>query len=229
MSKVCSSAGTSSTIPIRCLLVPLLAIAIGVFHLARKCESQEVLEIHKKCHIAGVSRLQCCFCQKEAPTAKAWYGLYIHMVNKHPDKVPAPMYCQVCRKSPSLNSYIYVEYLLLSWSPMCCLVLVEKGFVKESDLHMHMKSHSTEKSYTCEVCGMAFKFKTNLEHHGILKHGLGTEEQRQKLLARRKARLMLASRDDLPWLYCQICHYKTKVNYKLKIHMKVHDGVKDIQ
>lgn len=61
---------------------------------------------------------------------------------------------------------------------MLLRLVAEKGFVKESDLHLHMKCHSTEKSYTCEVCGDAFKFKTNLEHHGILKHGLGTEEQR---------------------------------------------------
>ena len=64
----------------------------------RKTDNDKLLEIHKQCHVEGSDQLVCCFCGKEAPKVKAWYGLYIHMVNKHPDIVPAPLQCAVCSK-----------------------------------------------------------------------------------------------------------------------------------
>ena len=66
--------------------------------LNRKTDNDKLLEIHKQCHVEGSDQLVCCFCGKEAPKVKAWYGLYIHMVNKHPDIVPAPLQCAVCSK-----------------------------------------------------------------------------------------------------------------------------------
>ena len=74
-------------------------LSIWPVYSCSKCDTEIILNIHKDCHVANSNRLQCCYCGKDAPSAKAWYGLYIHMVNKHPAHVPAPHYCHVCSKS----------------------------------------------------------------------------------------------------------------------------------
>ncbi|XP_067933983.1 zinc finger protein 64-like [Watersipora subatra] len=165
-----------------------------------KCSRQLVLDIHKRCHIGNSKKLQCCFCGKAAPIAKAWYGLYIHMVNKHPVQMPAPHSCSVCGK----------------------------GFVKLFDLQRHMSCHSKERPYACQYCTYTFKNKKNLHDHEVLKHKLGTEQEREALIKRIRSRPRPELDEKLPWLRCANCSYKTKVKSKFNIHSKIHSGVKDI-
>ena len=151
------------------------------------------------------------------------------------------------------------------------VITADKGFVKSWDLRKHKACHSSDKPFRCDTCGDAFKFKINLDHHGILRHGMGSEQQRclhalryirlfslafldcfmlqlsvnlclkhllqleiicsfrLKLIRRIRSRPPPSLRDDLPWLFCQLCTYKTKVRSKLLQHSKIHKGIKDIQ
>ncbi|KAF6019905.1 hypothetical protein EB796_021795 [Bugula neritina] len=165
-----------------------------------KCDKEVILNIHKRCHVEGSDKLICCFCGKQAPTAKAWYGLFIHMVNKHPAEVPAPLSCSVCKK----------------------------GFVKEFDLQKHMICHSSARPFSCDLCDYSFKYKRNLHDHKVLKHKMGTAQERLALITKLKTRNRPELDVNKPWLQCAHCDYKTKFPAKINVHAKIHAGIKDM-
>ena len=57
-------------------------------------------------------------------------------------------------------------------------IILEKGFVKEYDLIKHMSTHTSDKPFECEHCGLAFKCHSNFKQHQILRHRVGTPEER---------------------------------------------------
>ena len=44
-------------------------------------------------------------------------------------------------------------------------VCVEKRFIGAADLRRHMKTHTREEKYECDVCGQRFVYRSNLIAH----------------------------------------------------------------
>nr|CAD7193541.1 unnamed protein product [Timema douglasi] len=78
----------------------------------------------------------------------------------------------------------------------------EKGFLKNSDLKVHMRSHTNEKPHTCKICGKRYRNIGNLNQH------------------------MKTHLEDKPFK-CELCSEMFVRRAMLTEHIKRHSGVKD--
>ena len=94
---------------------------------------------------------------------------------------------------------------------MTICTLCGKGFKRNGELSSHMNTHTGEKPYECEKCGLNFTFKGGLRKH-TLKHMIDEGTYCQ---------------DEIAIKTCNECGKAFYSNAHLERHMKSHFGIKD--
>ena len=78
-----------------------------------------------------------------------------------------------------------------------------KKFFHQSNLKSHQRAHSTTRSYSCDVCGLAYKCNTSLLRHKMAHTGTGKRPH-----------------------VCKTCGKSFSYSYELKVHSAKHSGAK---
>ena len=87
-----------------------------------------------------------------------------------------------------------------------------------SGLKRHMRVHTREKPYECDICGMQFSYKNNLKQHLIRKHGKSTSAEGVPTTA--------SSEMAVKNHKCLICGKLWWSPTELNRHMRMHTGEK---
>ncbi|XP_065315632.1 zinc finger protein 236-like [Gordionus sp. m RMFG-2023] len=90
-----------------------------------------------------------------------------------------------------------------------------KRFLKPSDLLRHTRVHTHEKPYVCEPCGRRFTVKSSLTNHARSQHLPAFVDE------------MCADRDNE--LICKVCHKRYSSQGSLKVHFRLHTGLKPFE
>ena len=105
------------------------------------------------------------------------------------------------------------------------------------NLKIHLKTeHGVEEDpadtgdgVTCEHCQKSFKHASYLKYHLVIRHGIGTPEEKAKITAQsqRKKEQKIVNKRHKPMMTCKLCPYQTNDQYRLRTHTEVvHQGVK---
>ncbi|OQR75985.1 hypothetical protein BIW11_08063 [Tropilaelaps mercedesae] len=124
-----------------------------------------------------------------------------HVENAHPDKMIA---CDACDKrfAFQISLWNHKNAMHLGAEHKCPHPQCTRSFKDEDKLRTHLFVHSTEKPFTCDICGRGCLTKVHLDSH-------------VKVHERRDTQ------------YCQICDRYFGSNHTFRNHMKLHDGKKE--
>ena len=111
--------------------------------------------------------------------------------------------CEYCdystQRKVSLNIHLRIDHGTGPTKLLKCTECEYSTCIKRS-LLMHMRSHSSDKLFSCNICGHQANFVGNLKKHLKTKHGLGA----------------------IQTLYCHLCQYSTCNTSHLKRHISTH-------
>lgn len=112
-----------------------------------------------------------------------------------------PISCKVCPAS-FLRKDELETHVLQAHSGESCEIC-GKSFKHLARKQAHMRLHANERNFLCSLCGKSYKTKYSLMQHS-LSHG-----------------------NDM--MQCNICGAKIKYSTNLRLHMKIHEGIKPHQ
>lgn len=121
----------------------------------------EDLISHNRCHVAS-DTLRCHVCLHNFPSLSL---LKRHMLQTHGHQYK--QFCFECGRAFSgdwgLNAHNRLFHRPEAKSLIC--TVCRKIFSFDSQLQVHLKKHSDDQPYFCEICGRTYKYKRNLKQH----------------------------------------------------------------
>lgn len=118
-----------------------------------------------------------------------------------------------------LPNHIRKRKLRLKTGPIQCL-LCDRTLSCHSAFELHMRSHTKERPYTCDICKKSFSTKHIMKTH-ILKH-YGIKENRKP----KKASDKRSNRPKKSPYQCTTCGQMTASRSAMEDHMRTHTGEK---
>ena len=130
-------------------------------HCNKSFKREKGLEEHILCHTGGNPFL-CIHCENSFPSEQ---NLRTHIKKVHGEKSSKLWSCNLCGKEYKHSPSAHIKRCMGSETLKC--LMCEKSFTKPSVLQAHKKSHSLEKPYQCNQCGISLKRKDALKRHRI--------------------------------------------------------------
>lgn len=170
----------------------------------RLCHRGFISSVTLRRHLLGHFGCQDCTCEICGKSYKKLSTLEQHMsIHQMEKSGEQKMHvCDVCGQS------FYFEHQLIQHSRRhqdrkfkCTVPGCHWKFVFKNELTYHLRSHSQEKPYLCDICGYAASTKIRLQRHNITHTG------------ERK-------------YHCEYCTYKAGNSTHLHRHMRIHIGSK---
>ncbi|XP_071549727.1 uncharacterized protein [Panulirus ornatus] len=173
-------------------------------HTCMKCEMkwpcrtslrEHVLQIHDQVNVTKEGRLECVFCNKTF----TYRHRYLNHIAHHSDE--KNFVCQKCKKGFLTRQALYCHnkqvHEKYNYRYPCSFC--EKVFICNAKLVEHIRTHTGEKPFACDLCSVAFAAKATFKSHMKLVHSQASKQRRWK---RSK---------DMPLCYkynCPLCDMK---------------------
>ncbi|KAL9704152.1 hypothetical protein quinque_007670 [Culex quinquefasciatus] len=99
-----------------------------------------------------------------------------HMTQVHGGEAKFP--CQVCGKQFKTREAItrHLSYSHSTENTLACK-LCDKWYKNPDSLRVHMRLHTNEMPYGCNICGKRFRYGHAVRPHQLREHGVGRTEQ----------------------------------------------------
>ncbi len=142
--------------------------------------------------------------------------------------------CETCgeAKFVTIQKYeAHIEQNHPEKAPLSC-DQCPKRYFREFRLRDHIKAHTGERSYVCEICGMSFTQQSYLKYHQTSNHDktLNLESYKCNLCEKKFATPVnlkyhhTTQHEKLYRFHCEVCNHGVNHSSHLKLHMLTHTG-----
>ena len=192
--------------------------------------SRRGLENHMNMIHPGHSVFVCMKCNKKFSSD---VGLILHIENKHPKSKSKSLYCDEDNCNYSTHSkQLYRAHKSSHEKNAClkCPVCLKEYLGGPKAFRNHMKLHTEEKNYCCDICDKKFVSKSRLTYHKTNVHDPPKFQcDNCSKLFRSKVnfdRHMLIHSEERPFV-CEFCDYRARNPGNLNSHVKAVHKLQD--
>jgi len=204
------------------------ALKVENDYICKSCmillSSKKALESHMNAFHPGQAMFVCVQCEKRFASE---IGLVLHIQNKHPKNLVNMLCCDEENCNYSTHSKQLFRAHRTSHeknSCMKCPICFKDYLGGPKAFRNHMKLHTNEKNYSCELCDKRFVSQSRLTHHRTTVHDppkfqcdFCSKLFRSKVNFERH---LLIHNDEKPYT-CEFCDYQARNAGNLTSHVKV--------